>query len=586
MLHLAAGLKKTVIWVYSRRASVLKCWQLWPGFSFPKLYRGTRHQRGVWRITLTFIVVLGVFAISVITIVADPGILIQSNFPVVQTEPTATPTVDPADIPTELIPPIDLPGPRVAFAFTRMPKLAYVEGEEFTLKFTTIPITGSLQIWNQDISVWMTLGTPAEDSDSLSLSQRTMLSTALLNHGIIPDFSNPSATLHETWHDLSESKLSELIADLQQFEFRYEPWSSTLDMLQSLWTEGGLCDGMLNLVSGSGGARLIHRPCLSSRVSVETLHEHGPAGWYEFIQGVIESIDLARGYALQGYPVEVFVVNRGPVLDADRDRIPELIEMATAANIRVNVVPMGNEPGPRTRFPYLKPLRELAEATGGSVYYQPNLEDPFDFSMLPRMVPQMIQDHYDRIDQIGLGTEVAPHASLVLVPSEHVEIVSPEATEVTTGTLGIRVDFQGLTIGERQDVEIRLRVSTGVTETLLPVFRGSTQWTDPQYSYFEWYDQEGLSHRLPLPQRVISVTNTNGIGATPTPTPTWESEVTPTASPSPVLSLTPTANPTTVASPTLSLTPAATPTSAQMPTYVYYMSLIARGGESGKEFGK
>lgn len=510
-------------------------------------------KRGITRIALVVIVVLGIFFISALTVAADLD-----------------------DIPTESIPPIEQPGPRVAFWLTQMPKLVYVDGEEFELEFTAVPLTGAVLVWNLDVSTYMSLGSRFERGDGLGPGEKSVLNTILLNHGISSRSSDPGATLQEIWRDLSESERSELIAELKQFDFRYEPWASALDMLRNSWTGTGLCDSMVAMVSGPGGSRLIHDPCLPPRSSVRALVDHGPTGWYEFTRALSESLQVAAHYTQQGYPADVFVVNRGPVLDVDRDRVPEIVDMATAAGIRVNVVPMGNEPGRRMRFPYLKPLRELAEATGGSVYYRPNFEDPFDFSMLPRLVPEVVWDYYDRIGSFDSGTQVATRASLVLVPSEHVEILSPEVSQVATDAAGVRFNFQDLAIGERPSVDVRLRVSTDITETLLPVFRGGTKWVDPEYSYFEWYDLAGLPHRLPLPQRIISVTTSMTETTIPTPIPT----PTPTATPSPTASPTPTARPTMPPTPTALPMATATP-SPRAPGGTrgneFYVALIGRG---------
>jgi hypothetical protein len=536
-------------------------------------------KRGITRIALVVVVVLGTFVMGAITVTADP------------------------DIPTDPLPPVDRPGPRVGFWFTQMPKLAYVDGEDFVLRFTAVPLTGAVQVWNLDISTFMTYGSRFEGGDSLGSNQQAILSTVLLNHGIVPDSSNPTETLQEIWRGLSESQRSELIDELKPLGFRYEPWESALDMLRRFWVESGLCDGMLGLVGGDGGSMMLHYPCLAPRPSIDALVEHAPSGWYEFTRGLTETLQVAIRYAEQGYPVEVFVVNRGPYMDSDRDQIPEMIDLATAYGIRVNVVPMGNEPGPLMRFPYLKPLRELAEATGGSVYYDPNLVDRFDFSMLPRMVPQMMRDFYGRMSQIDRGTLVAPRASLVLAPSEYVQVLSPATTDVGTGAGTVRINFENLTIGAPQSVDIHLRVSTNITGTLLPVFQGSTSWTDSQRSYFEWSDPTGGPHRSPLPQRAISVTmgavvdppstatpaatRTRVPPPTPSPVPTMTPTATatatmppsplPTESPvptrtataSPVPTATPTATRTAVPSPTPSYTPSATPTATRSPTPSY-----------------
>ncbi|MFQ5594583.1 MAG: hypothetical protein ACE5HA_10580, partial [Anaerolineae bacterium] len=494
------------------------------------------------RITLVVLVVVGAFAISAVAVTADPTVL------------------------TESLPPMDQPGPRVGFSFTPMPKLVFIDGEEFVLRFTAAPLTGAVQVWDLDLSTYMTYGSRFEGGDSFGPSQRAILSTVLTNYGFVPDSSDPTGTLRAIWRGLSEAERSALLNDLKPLGFEYEPWVSALEMLQGFWTESGLCDGMLGLVSGpDGSSMMLHNPCLAPRPSIEALVDHGPTGWYEFTQALTSTLQIAIQYAEQGYPVEVFVANRGPVMDDDRDRIPEIIDLATAYGIRVNVIPMGNEPGSRMRFPYLKPLRELAEATGGSVYYQPNLQNVYDFTMLSRMVPQMMRDFYGRMGQIDRGTLVAPRASLVLKPSEHVRILSPTVSDVAGGN-GIRIDFQNLTIGAPQSVDIRLRVSTDITGTLLPVFQGPTGWTDSRASYFEWIDPTGLPHRVPLPQRVISVTTSAGQEAIPTATATRRRVPSPTFSPSATATATPTSTPTATAtrtrepSPTLSPSATATPT--------------------------
>lgn len=494
-------------------------------------------KRGITRITIVSLVAFGVFAIGVITATAD------------------------RDIPTESIPPIDQPGPRVAFWLTQLPKLVYVDGEGFELTFTAFPITGAVLVWDIDVSTQMAYGSRWEGGDGLGPGEKARLSTVLLNHGITPNPVDPTDTLQQIWRELSEPEQSELLADLRQFDFRYEPWASALEMLQGFWTESGLCDGMLALVHGPGSSRLLHHPCLAPRQSLEVLTEHGPAGWYAFTQALTETLEIAIGYARRGYPAEVFVVNRGPVMDEDRDRIPELIDMAIAHGVRVNVVPMGNEPGSFRRFPYLKPLRELAEATGGTVYYQPNFDDVLDFSMLPALVPQMMRDFYGRMGQIDRGVQVAPRASLVMGFSEHVEVLPSALTSVATDTASVRIDFQNLTIGEPQSVSLRLQVSTNITGTLLPVFRGSTKWTDPQYSYFEWVDSAGLPHRLPLPQRVISVTTGLPGGILPSPVPTEAPTPSPSPRPSPTRTARPTATSTATSTPIPTATPTATSTS-------------------------
>ncbi|RME43892.1 MAG: hypothetical protein D6791_14445, partial [Chloroflexi bacterium] len=491
-------------------------------------------KRGITRIVLVVGVVLMLFGVSAVMVMADDG------------------------IPTEPLPPMDEPGPRVAFWLTEMPKLVYVNGEEFTLQFTAVPLTASVQVWDVDISTYMTYGSQFEDGDGLDPGRQATVRTILLNHGIIPDTRNPTETLQQIWRELSESERSALINELRQLGFRYEPWESALDMLRNFWLETGLCDGMIGLVSGPGGSMLLHHPCLAPWRSLERLVEHGPTGWYEFTWALTETLQIAIQYADQGYPVELFVVNRGPVMDEDRDRIAEIIDMARAHGIRVNVVPMGNEPGDHMRFPYLKPLRELAEGTGGSTYYRPNLDNIYDFSMLPGLAREIMRDFYGRMGQVDHGTLVAPRASLVLAPSEYVQIVSPET----------RIDFENLRVGEPQTVDIHLQVTTNVTETLLPVFQGTPDRADGQSSYFEWFDATGSIHRIPLPQRVISVTTgTQAAGPSPTPTvtPSPPSSPMPTQPPPPTETATPmptataTAVPTATPSPTATASPTTTP---------------------------
>jgi hypothetical protein len=442
-----------------------------------------------------------------------------------------------------------------------------MNGEEFELQFTTFPLSRAVVIWNLDISSVMTFGSRFEEGNEFDPSENTRLSSLLLSYGILPDYSNPSQTLRQVWRELNEPERSELLRELRQFTFRYEPWESALEMLQGFWTETGLCEGMLGLVSGPGGSMMVHSPCLAPRQSMEALVEHGPAGWYEFALGLTETLNIATHYAHEGYPVDVFVVNRGPAWDEERDQIPEFIDRALAAGIRIHAVPMGNEPGRRTRFPYLKPLQELAEGTGGQVYYEPNLDNIYDYSMLPRMVSRMMRDYYQRMERIDRGALVARRASLVIVPSEHVQILAPPMTAVATNTAGVSFSFQDLRIGEPQSVNVRLRVSTNVTQTLLPIFRGSTKWTDAEYSYFEWVDQTGHLHRLPLPQRIISVTTSpDHVEPPPDPTqiPTREPEPSPIPSPTPSPMPSPTSSP--IPSPTSSPRPSPTSSPTATPT--------------------
>ncbi|MBS1253379.1 MAG: hypothetical protein MAG451_02428 [Anaerolineales bacterium] len=514
-------------------------------------------KQGIKRIALAIIIVLGVFGASALVVKANP------------------------EVPTEPIPPMDHPGPRVAFWLARMPKLVYVDEEEFGLKFSAFPMTGAVLVWNMDISTYMTLGSQFEESNSLGPAEQAQLRSILTNQGIALNGGDLASSLRQIWPTLSEAQRYELIAELKQFGFRYEPWASALGMLQDFWTETGLCDGMLALVSGPGGSRMVHHPCLAPRISMETLVEHGPTGWYEFTQGLTETLGIGSRYARSSFPVELFVVNRGPLLDVDRDRVPEMIDMALEHGIRVNVVPMGNEPGSRMRFPYLKPLRELAEATGGSMYYRPNIQHPYDYSMLPDMVPQMMRDFYGRMGQIDRGTTIAPGASLVLAPSEHVEIISPNSSQTVADTGSVRVNLRNLTIGEPQSVDLRLRVSTNITQTLLPVFRGSTKWVDPRHSYFEWVDQGGLPHRLPIPQRVISVTtgNVQPAAPTPTPLPTRTPQPTRTPAPAPKYHSQKTRTPRPMHTPWPTATPTASPTRRPPVTPTASADYLPRGHE-------
>lgn len=520
-------------------------------------------KRGITRIALVAIAVLGVFAASALVVAADP------------------------ELPTDPIPPMDQPGQRVAFWLTRLPKQVYVDQEAFDLRFTAFPMTGAVLVWNVDMSTSMTIASRFEDGTNLDPQARQQLASILSNQGYELDAQDPLHTLQEIWPTLSEAEHYDLLTELDQFGFRYEPWASALDMLQGFWTETGLCDGMLALVAGPGGTRMVHHPCLAPRTSVEMLVEHGPTGWYEFTQGLTETLSIATQYADQGFPVELFVVNRGPLLDTDRDRIPEMVDQALARGIQVNVVPMGNEPGSRKRYPYLKPLRELAEATGGSVYYAPNLQNVHDFSMLTEMVPQMMQDFYGRMGQVNRGTTVASRATLVLSPSEHVRFLSPSLSQSATGTASVRIPLQNLTIGEPQSVDLRLRVSTNITQTLLPVFQGTTDWADPRHSYFEWVDQGGLPHRLPIPQRVISVTTGTVRPAAPSPTPIPTSTPRPSPTPLPTATPWPTPTATATATPRPTITPWPTPTASPTPPRAnsfrdkqFYIALIVKNREN------
>ena len=101
---------------------------------------------------------------------------------------------------------------------------------------------------------------------------------------------------------------------------------------------------------------------------------------------------------------------------------------------------------------------------------------------------------------------VSPRASLVLTPSDYIDLVGSGGDNGSAS-----YSFENLKIGETKSVDIKIRVSPpsdatgdGTAQTV-PVFRGSTQWIDPQYSYFEWVDPSGRQHRDPVPQRGFDI---------------------------------------------------------------------------------
>lgn len=521
------------------------------------------------RITLVTLVVVGAFTVSALAATAH------------------------LQAPSDEMPPVDQPGPRIGLWFSQLPKLVYQRGERTTLDFTAFPITDAIIVMDFDMSTYMTYGSEFQDGDSLGPDDLARLREILLHHGIMPDATDPLRALRASWRNLTEAERAQLINELDQFDFQFEPWTSALKMLEDFWIESGLCGSVVAVVHGAGGSRMLHHPCLAPGRSHEALEEHGPTGWYAFSHGLTETLRIAAGYSQQAYPVEVFVVNSGPAENADRDRIPELIDLATANGLRVNVIPMGNQPGSYLRFPYLKPLEELADGTGGRVYYRPNLDNIYDFSMLPKFVPELMRDFYAQFGQLDRGTQVAPNGALVLAPSAHVQIRSENSPGTVLGTGQIRYEFQDLRVGSPRSVEIPLEVTSDVTGTLLPVFRGSLDWADPAMSYFEWRDPVGMPHRVPVPQRVISVTTRTDVTQPPTNTPmpppvaTDTPQPTPTAEPAtntpeptrepatstPEPTDTPTQQPTATPEPTN--TPTQQPTATPEPTFTWTPSPTA-----------
>lgn len=452
-------------------------------------------NQSIQRITLVILVVVGAFTFSALAATADP------------------------QTPSDEIPPVDQPGPRIGMWFSHLPKLVHHRGESTGIHFTAFPITDAIIVMDVDMSTYMTYGSEFEEGDRLGPDELTRLREILLSHGIVPNATDPLETLRWSWRDLTEAERVRLINDLDQFDFRFEPWTSALTMLDNFWVESGLCGSIVAVVHGAGGTRLLHHPCLAPRRSNDALEEHGPTGWYAFAHGMTETLQIAAGYSQQNYPVEVYIINSGPAENVDRDRIPELIDLAAANNLRINVVPMGNEPGSFRRFPYLKPLEELADGTGGHVYYRPNLDNIYDFSMLPEMVPDLMRDFYARFGQLDQGAQVAPTGALVLAPSEHVQIRSQDSTGTALGNGQVRYEFEDLRVGSPRSLDIQLEVTSNVTGTLLPVFSGSVDRANPDLSYFEWRDRVGMPHRVPIPQRVISVTTRTDIEPPPTSTP-------------------------------------------------------------------
>ena len=415
-------------------------------------------KRSITRVALVIVSVIGIFALSFFTVRADP------------------------ELPIEELPPADQPGPRVAFQLSPMPKLVFLNGEPFELKFTAIPITGAVVVWDFDVSTLMTDGSEWLPGSAMSADQKARLISILRAHGIDPDPANPFATLRKVWRGLSQSEKSALLVELQGMDFRYEPWSSALEMLQRFWTETGLCDGLVAVVEGPGGSRMFHYPCLDAAASLEALDEHQPTGWYTFTRGLTETLGLATAYAQRGYVTEMYVVNRGARWPEDREIVPWVVRRANEAGIRIHVVPMGNEPGPPTFFPDLKSLEELAHGTGGNVYYEPNFQDIHDFSMLPALVPRMVQDFFARVSRIDRGTQVATEAVLVITPSDYVRLIAPRPA--ASEARAVRIPFHNLAVGQPQFAELEFQVNTTITGTLLPVF-------DAEHTYLEWHDPAG-----------------------------------------------------------------------------------------------
>lgn len=175
-------------------------------------------------------------------------------------------------------------------------------------------------------------------------------------------------------------------------DFHYEPWHSCLEMLEQFWQQADWPQALVALtVDPWAGDPIIEGPGLDAKYAVRRLHDHWPAGWYGFTELLDAAMTQADRWREEYDAVEIVAVNRGPAMDHELRELGRMAVWGWRTGTPLHVVPMGNEPGRWWRFPYLEPLKYLAESTGGRVFYRPNLEDVHDFSMLPALVPEMLE---------------------------------------------------------------------------------------------------------------------------------------------------------------------------------------------------
>lgn len=181
-------------------------------------------------------------------------------------------------------------------------------------------------------------------------------------------------------------------------DFTYEPWHYAIVMLEEFLHHSRACCGFVSIVGPDwAGAAAHFEPCANSDEIARWIRDEkiAPSGWFEWELGMTDSLDMAERH-LHKEPdadIRLFVVNRGPIMDDEIAMTDNFIQRARTLGVKVNVVPMGNEPGP-WYFPNLRDLTRLAQGTGGKVYYhQP--EDEYDFSHLPRLAGEMIVDFWN-----------------------------------------------------------------------------------------------------------------------------------------------------------------------------------------------
>ena len=168
--------------------------------------------------------------------------------------------------------------------------------------------------------------------------------------------------------------------DSNPSDFRYEPWESTIEMLNKI-TETGIS---FDVISGSSGPRGVTKSYRFPDGS-DALHGYGPAGWHNFDEVFLFStitIDWSK-------PKTIFIVDRGPTFQKELIAYLKFIITALNKNLNLYWIPIGNEPGTRLVWPY--PYKKLGLRADQVIYY-PNFKDTYDYSMLPGVVASEITE--------------------------------------------------------------------------------------------------------------------------------------------------------------------------------------------------
>lgn len=180
--------------------------------------------------------------------------------------------------------------------------------------------------------------------------------------------------------------------------FVYEPWHSARIMLREFLHHSQACCGFVAVVGPDwAGVAAQFEPCANPEDILRWIREDkmAPSGWLEWERGMNGSLEMAQRALRDNADadIQLYVVNRGPIMDDEIALTDDFIYRARGLGVKVNVVPMGNEPG-RWYFPNLHDLTRLAQATGGKVYYH-QAEDVYDFSHLPQLASEMIVDFWN-----------------------------------------------------------------------------------------------------------------------------------------------------------------------------------------------